>query len=425
MATPDGNSFPGENYPFEQVIKAGKPIYNIEQTINHIDGRSLTLSINAAPLRDADGSVEEVVITLEDITKRRQAQQIVARKAEELGILNRINLAITAGLDFDHVLRTLHEQCQQVVPSDAFYVALYEEQTSLIHIPLYYEREYRPGPTLDIHSNPGLTGHIIVSRRTLHLHDTLIETAPSPNSIIRTDGNAPRSYVGIPLFLRDKVIGVMSVQSYQPNAYTDDHIRLLENIAIQAAIAIENARLYGAVQRMAIIDELTAIYNYRGLLELGAREVERARRFNHPLTALFFDVDDFKNFNNLYSHTTGNLVLKSVAACCRAVLRSVDVIARYGGDEFFILLPETDQKTGENVASRLCREVAAANIPKGGRKLSVTISIGLASLMDDIPDLLNLIDRANQAEHVAKTKGNCVVVWEENTSAPDQENGTL
>jgi diguanylate cyclase (GGDEF)-like protein len=103
----------------------------------------------------------------------------------------------------------------------------------------------------------------------------------------------------------------------------------------------------------------------------------------------------------------------------------VDIIARYGGDEFFILLPETDQITGENVASRLCSEIAAANISKDGRKLSVTISVGLASLTDDIPDLLNLIDRANQAEHVAKQKGNCVVVWDEKISAPDQVNGTI
>jgi diguanylate cyclase (GGDEF)-like protein/PAS domain S-box-containing protein len=419
ISAPDGSPFPEENLPFAQVMKTGKPVYNVEHAINHPDGRRLTLSINAAPLRGADGGVTEVVFTLEDITKRHLAQQIVAQKAEELGILNRINLAITAGLDFDHVLKTLHEQCQQVVPSNVFYVALYEEQTSLIHIPLYYEREYRPGPTLDIHSNPGLTGQVIVSRQTLYLSDILDGATLPSKSIIRTNRTATRSYVGIPLFLRDKVIGVMSVQAYHPDAYTDDQIHLLENIAVQAAIAIENARLYGVVQRMAIIDELTDIYNYRGLLELGAREVERARRFNHPLTALFFDIDGFKDFNNKYSHATGNLVLKSVAACSRAVLRSVDVIARYGGDEFFILLPETDQATGKRVARRLCREIAAAKIAADDNRLSVTISVGLASLTDDIPDILSLINRANQAEHVAKSQGNCVVSYKEKISAPD------
>ena len=422
ISAPDGSPFPEDNLPFAQVMKTGKPVYNVEHAIHDPDGRRLTLSINAAPLRNANGGVEEVIITLEDITQRLQAQQIVIQKAEELGILNRINLAITAGLDFDHVLKTLQGQCQQVVPSDVFYVALYEEQTGLIQIPLYFEGDYHPGPVLDIHSKPGLTGRIIVSRQTLYLHDTLDRTDPATTPIIRTGGNPSRSYVGIPLVLRDKVIGVMSVQSYQPNAYTDDHIHLLENIAVQAAIAIENARLYSVVQRIAIIDELTGTYNYRGLLELGAREVERARRFNHPLTTLFFDIDGFKNFNDKYSHATGNLILKSVAACCRSVLRSVDITARYGGDEFFILLPETDQATGRKVAERLCSEIAAVKITKDGNELSVTVSVGLASFADDIPDFLSLIDRANQAEHMAKAQGNCVVSWEDKISAPDRGN---
>ena len=103
----------------------------------------------------------------------------------------------------------------------------------------------------------------------------------------------------------------------------------------------------------------------------------------------------------------------------------MDIVARYGGDEFFILLPETDQATGEKVARRLCKEIAAANIAMDDSKLSVTISIGLASLTDNIPDLLSLINRANQAEHVAKSKGNCLISWEEMMSVPDRVNETV
>ena len=89
----------------------------------------------------------------------------------------------------------------------------------------------------------------------------------------------PESYIGIPLLLRERVIGVLSIQNYREDAYTEDHIRILERIAVQAAIAIENARLYSEIQRLAIVDELTGIYNYRGLQELGAREVERGKSF--------------------------------------------------------------------------------------------------------------------------------------------------
>jgi diguanylate cyclase (GGDEF)-like protein/PAS domain S-box-containing protein len=418
ITAPDGSPFPEENLPFVQVMRTCKPVYGVEHAIQRPDGMRLILSISAAPLRDVNGSIEGMVAALEDTTQRRQAHQMIAQKAEELSILNRINLTITAGLDFNLVLKTLHEQCQQVVSSDVFYVAMYEEQTGLIHIPLYYEGEYRPGPTLDIHSGIGLTEYIIASRRTLYQRDTLDENSPPPVHIVRTGGSPVRSYIGIPLFLRDKVIGVMSVQSYQPDAYSDDQIRLLESIAVQAAIVIENARLYGEVQRMAIIDELTDTYNYRGLLEFGAREVERARRFNRPLTALFFDIDDFRNFNNKYSHTTGNLILESTAACCQVVLRSVDIIARYGGDEFVILLPETNLETARKVARRLRKKIATTKIAIDDGKLSVTISAGLAELTDDTPNFLTLIDHANQAEHVAKLQGNCIFDYEGTIHSP-------
>ena len=417
ITTPDGSPIRDEDLPFAQVMKTGSPIFGVELVVSHPSGERFTLSMNAAALRGVDGCIEGMVTALEDITRRHQAQQIVAQKVEELSILNRINLAITAGLDFDHVLKTLHEQCRQVVSSDIFYVALYEEQTGLVHIPLYYDVDYRPGPSLDIHSAPGLIGDIIASHQTHYLGDMLDQSSPTPVHIMRPGTPQLRSYVGIPLFLRDKVIGVMTVQSYQPYAYTEDQIRLLENIAVQAAIAIENARLYSEVQRMAIIDDLTNTYNYRGLLELGAREVERARRFSHPLTVLFFDIDGFKNYNNKYSHVIGNMVLEKVAVRCRSILRSVDIIARYGGDEFVILLPETDLPTGRKVAHRLRREIATAKVVTNYGRLDVTVSVGVADLTENTPDFTTLIDRANQAEHVAKLKGDCVSSYRENMPA--------
>jgi diguanylate cyclase (GGDEF)-like protein len=205
--------------------------------------------------------------------------------------------------------------------------------------------------------------------------------------------------------VREQVIGVMVVQSYKPNAYTEDDLRTLETIALQAAIAIENAHLYSEEQCLAIIDELTGMYNYRGLLALGGREIDRARRFNRSLSALFFDIDGFRNFNNQYSHATGNLVLKAVGKHCLTSMRSVDLVSRFGGDEFIILLPETTIETARKAADRLQMEIASTRVKTKHGELSVTISMGIAQLTDNIPDLGTLIDRANQVEHKAKEKG--------------------
>jgi diguanylate cyclase (GGDEF)-like protein len=282
-------------------------------------------------------------------------------------------------------------------------VALYDPTSSLVTIPLYYEHgEYQVGLSRDIQENPGLIGSVIKARRTVYLHDNIKQVT---RPLVRPDGNAKvssKSYIGIPLTVRDRVIGVMAVQSHHPNAYSEDQVRLLERIAIQAAIAIDNARLYAEEQRLAIIDELTGVYNYRGLLVLGEREVERARRFKRPLAALFFDIDDFRKFNNTYSHTTGNLVLQAIIRRCRKVLRSVDILTRFGGDEFVVLLPETDLPDAEAIAGRLAEEIASTRVKTPFGDLKVTASIGVAVLAPNMQDLSALLDRANQAEHQAK-----------------------
>jgi diguanylate cyclase (GGDEF)-like protein len=326
--------------------------------------------------------------------------------ANRLAMLNRIGLAITMGLDMETVLRTLLEQCKLVAPVDCFYVSLYEESNELITIPFYYEDgQYSTGASRDIQQNPGLIGEVIRSRQTLYLEDTFESQYPTPTHILHSEGRETRSYIGLPLILRDKVIGVLSIQSYKPDAYTQSQIQIMEMIAIQAAIAIENARLYSEVQRLSIVDELTGVYNYRGLLELGSREVERARRFRRPLSAFFFDIDDFRNFNNQYSHAIGNLVLRAVAQRSRTIVRAVDLVARYGGEEFVILLPEVSLTAAAQVAERLRVDIEHNRVNTARGDLGVTVSIGVAELGDGTASLAALIDRANQAEHTAKEIG--------------------
>jgi diguanylate cyclase (GGDEF)-like protein/PAS domain S-box-containing protein len=361
------------------------------------------LDLHISTLYDHRKQLTGKLLVFHDVTKRRQTEAELARNIEELKIINRISLVITSGLDMDRILKALHEQCAQVAAIDIFYVALYNPDSSLVNIPIYYQSgHYHAGPSRDIHDRPGLIGNVIQARQTLYLHDDIkLVTRPlvTPAMI---DEKPPKSYIGIPLTVRDRVIGVMSIQSHKPNAYSEDQVRLLERIAVQAAIAIENARLYAEEQRLAIIDELTGIYNYRGLLELGAREVERSRRFDHPLAALFFDIDDFRIFNNTYSHATGNIVLQTLVHRCQEFLRSVDILARYGGDEFVALLPETDLSSAETVARRLVEEVSKTPIGSSPDDLRITISVGVAMLTKETPDLAALIDRANHAEREAK-----------------------
>lgn len=325
---------------------------------------------------------------------------------ERLDMINRIGRAITEGLDMQTVLRTLLEQCQLIATVDCFYVSLFDQENELITVPFYYENgQYSSGVPRDIQQNPGLTGEVIRSRKTLYLDDMFDSDTPTPTRMLQPGGRETRSYIGLPLILRDKVIGVMAIQSYQPNAYTQDQILNMNMIATQAAIAIENARLYAEVQRLSIVDELTGVYNYRGLMELGGREVERARRFRRPLSAFFFDIDDFRIFNNRYSHAIGNLVLRAVAQRSRSMVRAVDLVARYGGEEFAILLPEVNITAALQIAERLRADIERHRVDTERGELGVTVSIGVAELSDGMSSLITLLDCANQAEHIAKETG--------------------
>jgi diguanylate cyclase (GGDEF)-like protein len=160
------------------------------------------------------------------------------------------------------------------------------------------------------------------------------------------------------------------------------------------------------------MDELTGVYNYRGLLELGQREVERSRRYNYPLSALFFDIDHFRLFNKQYTHAVGNQVLRAVAECSKARLRAVDLVARYGGEEFAILLSETGTPTALLVADRLRQDIESMQIATEFGIVNVTVSIGVAELTADMQNLAMLLERADQSEHEAKEQGrNRVFVW--------------
>ena len=210
---------------------------------------------------------------------------------------------------------------------------------------------------------------------------------------------------------QDSVNGVLTVNS-AVRCYTESDQNLLALFADQAAIAVENARLFEEVRRLAITDDLTGTFNRRHLFLFGAREFQRARRFQHSLSALMLDLDHFKLINDTFGHAAGDSVLRAVSAHCVAYARDFDTVARYGGEEFAILLPETGLEGARQLAERLRRSIAATSfIPD--QPPGLTVSIGAACIEPDMRDLEQLLDLADQALYAAKQAGrNRVAVWE-------------
>lgn len=209
--------------------------------------------------------------------------------------------------------------------------------------------------------------------------------------------------------LRTAAKGQMDHSEEEGDTVLYDEISRLNNelVTLQRDLAKKNAeleRLYAEVQNLSITDPLTGLYNRRGFFEAGRREVERARRYGHTLSAIIFDLDHFKQVNDTYGHATGDRVLEAVTARCEDALREVDIFGRYGGEEFAVLLPETPLEDAKGVAERL-RHTAARPIETEEGALTVTISLGVAATRGDTADVQELLLRADRALYEAKNAG--------------------
>ena len=176
-------------------------------------------------------------------------------------------------------------------------------------------------------------------------------------------------------------------------------------------LEVELNRAQAELHKMAMTDFLTGAYNRRSFSEIGQRECARARRNGSPLGLLIFDIDHFKDFNDGFGHLAGDEMLIAMVAACRQQLRQVDLLARWGGEEFAVMLPETGRKGTLKVAEKLRQSVAKLTVPGGTLHAKVTISVGGAMWTEDDENLETLLRRADLALYQAKRRGrNCVVI---------------
>jgi diguanylate cyclase (GGDEF)-like protein len=213
-----------------------------------------------------------------------------------------------------------------------------------------------------------------------------------------------REWLVLPLRSRTSAIGALILGSTGAGGLAEQ-VEVAAALVEQGLTAYDNASLFTRVQNMAAVDELTGIANRRRFLETAERDVDAAARHGRPLAAMMIDIDHFKNINDTYGHPTGDDVIRIVAGRLAAQARRTDLLGRYGGEEFALLLPETATRTCRDLAERLRAAVADVPVQTRSGPLTVTVSVGIANRLPADADLGALLSRADEALYEAKKAG--------------------
>jgi diguanylate cyclase (GGDEF)-like protein len=308
--------------------------------------------------------------------------------------------------DLEVVGERIVSQVSQSLKADRVAMALYRPEEDRLIVTATHG--YSAAIVKDVRIEPGswVIGHVFASGRPVHVPDTRQLTG------LATAGRDYHtfSFAAVPMFAGTETVGVLTATDKRDGSAFDAHdAAALRTFSASASLALVAARSDSEVHRLsfaATLDSLTGLFNRPYLDARLHQEVERARRGSSSLTVLLADIDDFKSINDTYGHQTGDAVLRMVGTVLRSTVRVFDVCARYGGDEFAILMPTSDRSTAAACAERILQHVsgAADEVEENTHLPRLTLSIGVAVIEPgDAP--ADIIRRADQCLYRAKGEG--------------------
>lgn len=359
-------------------------------------------NLHISPLAGQGARVKGWVAVLYDITpiKEAESEAVEARRVAEA--LHQTGVTLSQTRDPREMSDLILELLNRIIPFDiGVFLTVHGEELRLAGL-----RGLPNGQELLGRSFP-MAGCRLCHSAVLRKRP-LISTVISPDDILLPlpPGTAVRSYLGIPLVFQEHVKGLLALYDSRPNRFAEHNIRVAEPFANQVAISLENSRLFEEMTKLAVTDDLTGLLNRRAFGEAAEKEFERARRYRRPLSLLLFDIDHFKGVNDAHGHLVGDQVLRVLADTVHKTTRATDVVCRWGGEEFLILMPEQGHDQAVATAERLRQDVSNMVVVTAAGHLSLTISLGVASLKRQEDETLEaLIERADAAMYEAKAAG--------------------
>jgi diguanylate cyclase (GGDEF)-like protein len=348
----------------------------------------------------------EKIELLQDRSRALETENraLLERVAELHTFLN-LSKTLSATLNMEELFRLALHLIGRALHVDAYSLMLLDESGEHLVVKAAFglPEDGALGQTLRL--GEGISGLVAQTGQALLVPDVSAE----PRCLAQEGFRQPRgSCICVPLRIKGReVIGVLNAQKPDPHGFGLGDLDLFQAVANQVAAALENAQLYQRTKELSTRDDLTGLFNRRHFFDNLEKEVQRARRYRRVFSLLLLDLDDFKGYNDTYGHLKGDEALKEIARLLLASTRRADIVARFGGEEFVVLLPEINAQGALVVAEKI--RTAVEQYPFAGRTTQpggkMTVTLGLATYPTDSEEGLELVDLADRALYLGKQQG--------------------
>jgi diguanylate cyclase (GGDEF)-like protein len=324
------------------------------------------------------------------------------RQLEEVAIFNDVAKALTSSLNLDSILQTIMEKMAEFFRPDTWSLLMVDEQKDELYFAIAIGDAAETLKTVRMRMGEGIAGWVARNGESLIVPDVYND----PRFAKRVDEYTKwktRSIICVPLQSKHRVLGVIQLINCAMESFGEQEMFFLHALCDYAAIAIDNARSVEKIQELTITDDCTGLYNARHLYKTLEAEVYRSARFGYEFSVIFMDLDHFKSVNDTYGHLVGSKLLQEIGFKVKSQLRLIDYAFRYGGDEFVILLPQTDKNSALVVAKRLQEMMRRTQfLSDDGLNLNVRCSMGLATYPEDAKSSHEIIRQADEMMYMVK-----------------------
>jgi diguanylate cyclase (GGDEF)-like protein len=362
-------------------------------------------------------AMESAILDME----KTRARESLDKKMANLSVLYDVSQALNFTNDLKKTLLLILDKAKGNVNAQKGSIMLLDKKTAMLEVSVV--RGIDPMEEAKINSGEiectrikvgeGIAGKVAATRKPI-----ILNKARESKEFLQSKRSNVDSIICMPLVANDEVIGVMNITNkLSGGEFVGEDIEFLSTLSGQAAITIYNAQLYN----LAITDGMTKLYIRRYFEQKLEEEMHRSKRYNRPLSLIMSDVDHFKKFNDTYGHQQGDIVLIHAARLFRSNVREIDLPCRYGGEEYIVILPETDTEQAKTVADRLRTTIENYGFPGQTDPLKVTVSLGVATFPQNAETSVDLIKAVDTALYASKESGrNKVTIYTPDMKPPPE-----